>query len=168
VPRPKSNRETEAIRRLIHQHLRRGAHKLAPLASRAHLDEDALTAFVEGRLGETESAPLISHLVACDFCRRITAQLIRLESETSTAGELAAHASTEAEPGRFRNFLADLASRVLPSTEDDAVFAYHAPAEDFQKNDEGREEAEVEVGGTENQLSQESGTEAQDRQDSSS
>ena len=143
MARPKSNKETDSIRRLIHQRLQRGALKGASQGSGGHFDEDALSAFVEGRLSETEAAPFTSHLVRCDFCRRITAQLIRLESEVATIGtEVPPQRSTEEEPGRFRRLLSDLASRVVPSSEDDAVFAYHAPAEDFEKRDEGHREQE--------------------------
>ncbi|HEV7843686.1 MAG TPA: zf-HC2 domain-containing protein, partial [Pyrinomonadaceae bacterium] len=78
MPRPKSNRESDRVRRMVHQRLR-GRISLAPTAPVGkHLDEDALSAFVEGRLSHLESAPLVRHLVGCDSCRNITAQLIRL------------------------------------------------------------------------------------------
>jgi hypothetical protein len=130
VPRPKNNRETEGIRRMIHQHLQRHAVIAQPAAADVHLDEDALSAFVEGRLTETESAPVIQHLVACGFCRRATAHLVRLESELLPVEESGPDMAQE--PGRIRRLLDDLASRVLPQSEGDAVFAYHAPADDFK------------------------------------
>src|SRR5678816_1862759 len=46
-----------------------------------HLDEDSLSAFVEGRISERESVPFVSHLVDCSFCRHVTTELIRLDSE---------------------------------------------------------------------------------------
>jgi hypothetical protein len=130
VPRPKNNRETEGIRLMIHQHLQRHASIAQPVAADVHLDEDALSAFVEGRLTETESAPVIQHLVACGFCRRATVHLVRLESELSPLEE--STPETAQEPGRIRRLLDDLASRVLPQSEGDSVFAYHAPADDFK------------------------------------
>ena len=39
------------------------------------------------------------------------------------------------EPGRIRRLLENLATRVLPDSEGDTVFAYHAPAEDFQRKE---------------------------------
>lgn len=135
MPRPKSNRETEGIRLMIHQHLQRSAMVAPPVVSDVHLDEDALSAFVEGRLREQESAPVIQHLVGCGFCRRATAQLIRLESELGPVDAGASEALKE-EPGRIRSLLDNLASRVLPQSEGDAVFAYHAPAEDFKPKTE--------------------------------
>ncbi|MCA1557650.1 MAG: hypothetical protein LC731_03815 [Acidobacteria bacterium] len=131
MPRPKNNRETEGIRLMIHQHLQRNAMNLAPVVPQVHLDEDALSAFVEGRLTEIESAPVVQHLVGCGFCRRATAVLIRLESEVGPV-ETGTSSVEGDEPGRIRGLLDRLAARVLPQTEGDAVFAYHAPAEDFK------------------------------------
>jgi hypothetical protein len=118
---------------MVHTHLRRRALVAPPFATGTHLDEDALSTFTEGRLSEQESAPVVRHLVACSFCRNITAQLVRLDSEV---GETAQGTATPAqeEPGRIRRLLEDLASRVFASQEDDAVFAYHAPAEDFEQD----------------------------------
>jgi hypothetical protein len=133
MPRPKSNKESERLRQILHGHLRRASFAQKSGVGR-HLDEDALSAFVEGRLSEIESAPLIKHLVSCTSCRQITAQLVRLDTELS-GREVVEHAPSD-EPGRIRRLLSDLASRVLPSTEEEAVFAYHAPADDFEKKDE--------------------------------
>jgi hypothetical protein len=135
MPRPKINKESERLRRMVHQHLSRRASLTPGLAAGAHLDEDALSAFVEGRLGQTESAPVIRHLVGCSTCRHITAQLIRLDTELPD-DEMKAPLPAQ-EPSRIRSLLADLASRVLPSSETDVVFAYHAPADDFEKKDKG-------------------------------
>jgi hypothetical protein len=120
---------------MIHQHLQRSAIAAPPVVTDVHLDEDALSAFVEGRLTEQESAPVIQHLVGCGFCRRATAQLIRLESEIGST-DMGASETIQDEPGRIRTLLDDLASRVLPQAEGDTVFAYHAPAEDFKPKSE--------------------------------
>ncbi len=145
MPRPKRNVETESIRRLIDARLAHRSMEEMHVLLRAgtHLDEDALSAFVEGRLGERESAPLVSHLVACGSCRRITAQLIRLEDEFEGGPETMPAPVTEEGRGRLRRFLAELSERVLPSSEEDAVFAYHAPAEDFEKPAETETESNV-------------------------
>jgi anti-sigma factor ChrR (cupin superfamily) len=138
---------------MIHQHLQRSAMVAPPVIAGVHLDEDALSAFVEGRLTETESAPVVQHLVGCAFCRRATAELIRLEAETGPAAETALPASEE-EPGRIRSLLDKLASRVLPQSEGDSVFAYHAPAEDFKPKTEttpAKEQSEVNAEGDEKQ-----------------
>ena len=145
------------MRRMIHQHLQRSAMIAPPMLTDVHLDEDSLSAFIEGRLSEAESAPVVSHLVSCGFCRRITAQLVRLETETS-ASEINTPAGTE-EPGRIRRFLQDLAERVIPPADDEeAVFAYHAPAEDFRRKDEtdASKESPAEESKPENQSDPES------------
>jgi hypothetical protein len=118
---------------MVHLHLRRRALVAPPFAAETHLDEDALSAFTEGRLSETESAPVVRHLVACSFCRHITAQLVRLDSEVGETTQTPATPASE-EPGRIRRLLDNLAGRVFPSHDDDAVFAYHASAEDFEKD----------------------------------
>jgi hypothetical protein len=141
MPRPKTNKESDLVRRMVHQHLRHRASLPQASPVGAHLDEDALSAFAEGRLGDRESAPVVRHLVNCGSCRHITAQLIRLDTELSGV-EINAPALEE-EPGRIRRLLADLASRVLPSSEGDVVFAYHAPADDFEKKNEAKEQGEV-------------------------
>jgi len=121
----KGKKETEAIRYMIHQRLKaRTESLLEPLD--AHLDEDAMCAFVEGRLEETESVPVISHLVACAPCRHTTAQLVRLESQFDQESE----SIPEESPGRVSSLFDHLASRLVPSFEEDAVFAYQNPEPD--------------------------------------
>ncbi len=143
MPRPKSNKGSEHVRRMVHQHLRHRASLFSTSPAGAHLDEDKLSAFVEGRLSELESAPVTRHLVSCDSCRNITAQLVRLDMELSGLETVRPAPSDHSEePGRIRRLLADLASRVLPSSEGDVVFGYHAPADDFEKKDEAKEQGE--------------------------
>lgn len=118
----------EAIRYMIQQRLRSGPEAgTMPIASGAHPDEDAMGAFVEGRTGENESASMVSHLVACETCRDATARLIRLESLSIAADEVT---TPEESPGRLRQFLEGLASQVVPSAGEDAVFAYQNPDTD--------------------------------------
>jgi hypothetical protein len=123
----KAKKETETIRYLIEQRLKtRVPAESLPGPLDAHLDEDAICAFVEGRLEETESAPVVSHLVACAPCRHTTAQLIRLESQFDSESE-----STPLDsPGPVRSLLDYLAARVAPSFEEDTVFAYQNPEPD--------------------------------------
>lgn len=124
MPRQKSKTETDAIRQLIDRRLksRLPAEVLQdPFAD--HLDEDAICAFVEGRLEEAEAAPVTAHLVGCSFCRQTTAQLIRLESQFDSRAETA----VDEGPGRVRAFLQNLAERITPSFDEDAVFAYQNP-----------------------------------------
>lgn len=123
MTRPEANKETEAIRYLIHQRLKTRLPAEPP--SSEHLDEDVICAFVEGRLEESESSPVISHLIACASCRQTTAQLIRLESQFDPETESTA---LEENSGRVPSILERLASRLAPSFEEDAVFAYQEPS----------------------------------------
>jgi hypothetical protein len=116
---------------MIHQRLKARLATESPPSE--HLDEDALCAFVEGRLEEAESSPVISHLIACASCRQTTAQLIRLGSQFDPENELTA---LEESPGRVRLLLEGLASRLAPSFEEDAVFAYQEPVAEPEQGTE--------------------------------
>jgi len=142
MPRPKSNKESERLRRIVHEHLRRRASRASSSPAGRHLDEDALNAFLEGRLSEDEAAPVVKHLVSCSNCRHITAQLVRLEMEVEGL-DVGATLPTE-KPSHIRAFLSELAARVLPASDEEAVFAYHAPADDFEKKDEAKDNSEPE------------------------
>ena len=123
VTRPEAKKETEAMRHMIHERLKARLATASP-ALEGHLDEDAICAFVEGRLEEAESSPVISHLIACGPCRQTTAQLVRFDSEFAPENELT---PLEESPGRVRLLLDRLAARLAPSFEEDAVFAYQEP-----------------------------------------
>lgn len=134
------------FRRMIHNYLHtRAQADASPTVAIAslHLDEDALAAFVEGRFGERESAPIAAHIVACAACRRISANLIRLQAEVEDQTP-APHAPDE-EPNRVRRLLDDLASRLTFTSGEESVFAYHAPADDDAPGDERAKKAESEA-----------------------
>jgi hypothetical protein len=129
----------------------------AALTADAHLDEDTTSAFVEARLGDAESLPIISHLIACRLCRGATAQLTRLESEITDEPD-----STPAEqsPNRIQQFLTGLASRIIPSSEEDVVFAYQSPtAEPDQDTASTADAASGELAPTETAVNSETGAE---------
>jgi hypothetical protein len=92
----------------------------------AHPDEDTICAFVEGRLEEAGSSQMVSHLIACGSCRHTTAQLTRLDSQINAENDSPLR---EEGPGRVRLLLEGLASRLIPSSEEDVVFAYQNPSE---------------------------------------
>jgi hypothetical protein len=123
VKRHSTRKETEAIRNLIH-------HRLTSYteieALDAHPDEDTVCAFVEGRLEEAGSSQMVSHLIACGSCRHTTAQLTRLDSQINAENDSPLQ---DEGPGRVRLMLEGLASRVIPSSEEDVVFAYQNPSE---------------------------------------
>ncbi len=55
--------ETETIRYMIDQRLKARISEQSAAPLDAHVDEDAICAFVEGRLEEAEASPVISHLI---------------------------------------------------------------------------------------------------------
>ena len=91
-----------------------------------HLDEDTLTAFVEGNLSEREAKPATNHLIKCSFCRHITAELIKLDYAFADDTEVS-HVA-EAKPTKVSEVLGGILSRIFGSN-DGAVFA-HQESED--------------------------------------
>ena len=124
-----ANKSTEAIREMI-DHRLKSVSESATLAlpAESHLDEDTISAFVEGRMGTAESKPVLSHLTACGVCRRASAHLLQLENQIEGESE-----PEQEEPGRLQAFLSNLQS-LVPSNEE-VVFAYENP------KDEDREES---------------------------
>jgi hypothetical protein len=108
---------------MIHHRLKTYTEVEAP---DAHPDEDTICAFVEGRLEEAGSLQMVSHLIACAPCRHTTAQLTRLDSQINGENDLTLQ---DEGPGRVRLLLEGLASRVIPSAEEDVVFAYQNPSD---------------------------------------
>lgn len=96
-----------------------------------HLDEDILTAFVEGSLANRESKPVVSHLVGCSFCRHITAELVKLEM--TFAEETTPEVEYQNEPTKVSEVLSGILSRLF-GTSDGAVFA-HEEKQDKNEND---------------------------------
>jgi putative zinc finger protein len=118
--------KTEAIRTMIDHRLKSMSEsEAAALPSESHLDEDTISAFVEGRLDAAESKPVVTHLTACGSCRRVSAQLVRLENQID------AEEAVDEEPGRLQAFLSNLSSVVSPGGED-VVFAYQNPSSDSE------------------------------------
>lgn len=118
--------ENRAMHNLVGDYLRRRVSN-ENLSAENHLDDDMLTAFVEGRLSEKESTPAIKHLVDCGFCRKNTAQLARLQEELGE--KEMTFPVVVGEPGRVRRFLEGITIRLF-SDDEESVFAYHASHED--------------------------------------
>ena len=109
----------------------------ATLAGESHPDEDVMSAFIEGRTSEVETKSIVSHLTDCNSCRAATARLIRIELMFPAQDE---STSPIEGPSRFSQFIADLASQVIPGGNEDAVFAYHHPDEEGESAGEEPDE----------------------------
>ena len=123
VRRQKTKKEMEVIGYLIAERLK--ARAQVDSSVEIHLDDDTICSFIEGRLGEAESSPVVSHLVDCSSCRNATAQLVRLESQITD--EPLAVRTPDSSSSRLNSFFAGLAERIIPSSEEDVVFAYQSP-----------------------------------------
>ena len=118
-----TKKETAAIRYMIHHRLKTYTEVEA---LDAHPDEDTVSAFLEGQLDEAGSSQMVSHLITCGSCRHTTAQLTRLDSPINAGDD---SPLKDEGLGRVRLLLEGLASRVMPSSEEDVVFAYQNPSE---------------------------------------
>lgn len=112
------------------------------VTSQDHLDEDTLSAFVEGNLREREAKPIISHLVDCSFCRHITTELVRLDMAFEAAPQR--ESVTEAQPTKIADVLGGILNRIFGSN-DGAVFAHHEKEESKEdKKDDQKSESKEE------------------------
>lgn len=124
------------IQKLIEGYLRLKTSANELTVEGQHLNEDLLTAFVEGNLGRRETQPVINHLVNCTFCRHVTAELVKLEM--AFADDEAEFVIEEKQPSKVSDVLTGLLSRIFGSN-DEAVFA-HQEKEEEPENQKSPEE----------------------------
>lgn len=116
----------DRMREIVAQRLKSvAASELSNLPAGAHVDEDLIAAFVEGRLTDTECKPVLSHLAACGLCRRTSAQFVQLENQIDA--DIVTPADDE--PGRLEALLSRLRSAVPGVGNEEVVFAYENPEE---------------------------------------
>jgi len=96
-----------------------------------HLDEDSLTAFVEGRINERESPNIIKHLIDCSFCLNVTSELAKLS--TAFADDELVVPNPTKEPMRISEVLGGIMSRIF-GTNDGAVFAHEEKEEETEED----------------------------------
>ncbi len=131
------NSEELKIQRLLNRYLNRQSTANVLSIQENHLDEDSLTAFVEGNLNERESKPMVSHLIDCSFCRHVTAELVRLDF--AFADEQVPVFVKESQPSKVSEVLNGLLARIF-GTGDSAVFAHHETEEKVETDEENKEE----------------------------
>lgn len=100
--------------------------------SENHLNDDSLTAFIEGKLNERESPAIIEHLVNCSFCLHVTSELARL-SDVFAEDEITILAATK-EPTKVSEVLSGLLSRIF-GTNDGAVFAHQEEEKESEEKE---------------------------------
>ncbi len=131
------NTDERGIQSLLDQYLTsRNTLKSSAGEISLHLDEDSLASFAEGTLSKRESAPVISHLVNCGFCRHKTAELVLLDLELSATEERTVQSATT-EPSAISRVLNDVLSKIFGTT-DQAVFAHNEEENDDQTETDDR------------------------------
>jgi hypothetical protein len=125
------NLEKTQIQGLLSYYLNREKNKTEPTVQDVHLDEDSLTAFVEGNLSERESQPIVNHLIDCSFCRHVTTELVKL-ADVLSEEPITQTAVTEKQPSKVSKILQSLFSSIL-ETNDSVVFAHHETEEPNKK-----------------------------------
>lgn len=110
------------IQGLLDRYLKVRSVENVAFTSQDHLDEDTLSAFVEGNIKEREATPIVSHLVDCSFCRNITTELVRLD--LAFEGTTESSKAAETQPTKIADVLGGILNRIFGSNEG-AVFAHH-------------------------------------------
>ena len=126
----KSNQGEKQFEGLLSLYLRQRQLSKGSSTNQLHLDEDSLSAFVEGSLTQQQAAPIIKHLINCIFCRRVTVQLAAL----SEALEDAPNITNTVRQNSWRELWNNLTESVSRSY-DNAVIAHEEEKEIDEKQD---------------------------------
>jgi hypothetical protein len=123
------------IQGLLDRFLNRQSNASGLSTQQNDLDDDSLTAFVEGNLSERESKPIVSHLVDCSFCRHVTAELVRLDLAFSD--EPVQTVVEESQPSKISEVLSGLLAKIFGTNE---VFAHEQKEEKSETKEENSAE----------------------------
>ncbi|HEY6119382.1 MAG TPA: hypothetical protein VIV66_05450 [Pyrinomonadaceae bacterium] len=118
-------KEHETIRFMVRERLKARVVATTELPSENHLDDDTISAFFEGRLGDAESAPVITHLVSCSLCRHMTAQFAQFDADVSAT---TLPVVGEENPTSLRQWFEDFRTGFAGGSTEE-VFAYQNPAD---------------------------------------
>ena len=133
------NQENQQIGQILELFLKNKTSETSPI-NETHLDEDSISAFVDGALSQRESEPIMRHLVGCSPCRKITGQLARLAEELNEQPESISVAA--AQPNRLQQFLQSFGLSGF-GLSDDAVFAHNDSSEEDKTEDEEDQNSET-------------------------
>jgi hypothetical protein len=137
--RGSNNTEDTRIQGLLGNYLSYRLPGNADQTDTQHLDDDSLTAFIEGRVSEREAAPMVDHMVDCSFCRHVTSELVRLD--LAFADEPTPVIQEAAEPSRIAEVLNGILSKIFGSRDGAAVFAHNE--EEPEKDDESEKKEDT-------------------------
>jgi hypothetical protein len=122
--------ETQRLLELYFAAVSEPSSRIADESTR-HIDTDTLAAFVESSLSLRESEPVVAHLVDCGFCRKTSAELIRLQNEFSA--EPVRDVVRQGESSKISQVLSSLLEKLL-GTSDATVFAHEETDEEKEKS----------------------------------
>ena len=125
------------IQGLLDRYLKVRSVENVAFTSQDHLDEDTLSAFIEGNIKEREAKPIVSHLVDCTFCRNITTELVRLD--LAFEGTAESNKTAETQPTKIADVLGGILNRIFGSNEG-AVFAHHEDENEKKEKSETEKE----------------------------
>ncbi|MBC7796181.1 MAG: hypothetical protein H7Z37_04820 [Pyrinomonadaceae bacterium] len=140
MTRGNTNSINKSFDRLLKLYLQRNSNDAIQNPSIEHLDEDHLNAFVEGDLTKRESNSVLSHLVGCNMCRKTTASLARLQTETDET--FVQSSNINHSTNKARDFFAKLSEKLFTQI-DSAVFAHQeTEKKDHSEQDKAPENAD--------------------------
>lgn len=131
------NQPEEKIQSALGNFLRAHKTTLDSSAHKSHLDDDMLTAFVEGNLSEAEAKPVVSHLADCGYCLHVSAELIKLD--LAFAEETRVIEAPATEPASVGSVLSGILEKIFGSS-DSAVFAHEEKEGEPEISEEEEEE----------------------------
>ena len=95
------NAEEIKIQGLLDSFLRNSAKKNFT-GEEDHLEDDQITAFIEGKSTKWESPAIIKHLIECSFCLHVTGELAKLNTVFAEDEELISAPAKE--PAKFQKY----------------------------------------------------------------
>lgn len=135
------NSENIGIQQMLQNYLR--VRATVPNDAGAHLDEDSLTAFVEGNLTARENKMFMAHMSDCGFCLHKTAELAQLQAHFE-GQEQQFEAAAEAQPTKISEVLSGLFSRLFGSVETEQTVFAHEEKKDEEKKEESTDQDDKE------------------------
>ncbi len=133
---PQKNSRELKIQGMLGGYLRKNSTNTEFKGTESHLDEDSLSAFVEGNLSKREATPMVKHLADCSYCRDISSELVKLDlafAEDAQPIEI-----PKSEPTKVADVLNGILSKIFGAN-DNAVFAHNENEEEEDKEEQKEE-----------------------------
>jgi len=133
---PQINSRELKIQGVLEGYLKKNSLSTEFKGNNIHLDEDSLSAFVEGNLSEGEAAPMVKHLADCSYCRNISSELVKLD--LAFAEDVKPIEVPKSEPTKVADVLNGILSKIFGAN-DNAVFAHNEDEETENEEEDNKE-----------------------------